>query len=359
MMATTTRAKRSYSPQQREQFEQERRQTLEELHNTLAKTLGTLSAAHEWQSWLKFASGFHQYSMNNSILIMIQSGGTATAVAGYRAWQAKGRQVRSGEKAIRILAPVIKRLDVEDRDGNPVRDESGKPRKINKLVGVRIVSVFDITATDGPPAPERPTPQLLTGQAPEGLWDALAAVAVDEGYTISRGNCGGANGWARFDTREIRVRDDVDDVQACKTLAHEIGHILLGHEDRNVGEHRGINEVEAESVAFMVLERHGVDSRQYTFNYVVGWAESAATPETPVEDIVRRTGERVIAIADKILTKTLPQPGPAGEAIDALAAATIGPDLRVANHPVTPDVTTTRPEHQLQLAVTQPVSRMP
>ncbi|HOA58910.1 MAG TPA: ArdC family protein, partial [Dermatophilaceae bacterium] len=57
-----------------------------------------------WQSWLKFASSLHKYSMSNTLLIMLATGGQATAVAGYRAWQAKGRQVRAGEKAIRILA---------------------------------------------------------------------------------------------------------------------------------------------------------------------------------------------------------------------------------------------------------------
>ncbi len=75
--------------------------------------------------------------------------------------------------------------------------------------------------------PEPPRPQLLTGQAPPGLWDALARLAADRRFTLERGDCGRANGWTDYTARTVRVRGDVDDAQAVKTLAHELGHVLL------------------------------------------------------------------------------------------------------------------------------------
>jgi hypothetical protein len=315
--------RRSYSPAERERFDAERRRQLEDAHTQLATALGGLAEAGPWQAWLKFAAGFHRYSFNNTLWLMVQSGGTATAVAGYKAWQAKGRQVRAGEKALKIFAPIIKKVDQTDRDGRPVLDAAGRARRVDQLVGMRLASVFDVSATDGEPLPERPQARLLTGQAPDGLWDALAGLVAEQGFVVSRGDCDGANGWTRFDTRQVRVRADLDDLAATKTLAHELGHILAGHGQQGPVDHRGIQEVEAESVAFMVLQAHGVDASQYTFNYVVGWAQTAATDGQLVEDIVRRTGERVIAIADKILARTQPAPGPDDDAIDALAAQTI------------------------------------
>ena len=311
--------RRSYSPAERERFDADRRRQLEDAHAQLTAALGSLANADQWQAWLKFAAGFHRYSFNNTLWLMLQSGGTATAVAGYKAWQAKGRQVRAGEKALKVFAPIIKRVEQTDRDGRPILDAAGHPRRIDQLVGMRLVSVFDVTATDGPPLPERPQARLLTGQAPPGLWGALAGLVAEQGFTLSRGDCDGANGWTRPDTRQVRVRADLDDLAATKTLLHELGHVLAGHGQDGPVDHRGIQEVEAESVAFMVLQAHGVDASQYTFNYVVGWAQTAATDEHPVEDIVRRTGERVIAIADKILARTQPAPDPGEDAIDARA----------------------------------------
>ena len=55
-----------------------------------------------------------------------------------------------------------------------------------------------------------------------------------------------------------------------------------------------------------VLGAHGVDSSQYTFDYVAGWAARAATDTTSIADIITATGQRVIAAADRILAHTQP-----------------------------------------------------
>ena len=281
-----------------------RRETLERLHGMLAERVSELGSGREWQAWLRFASSFTTYAFSNTILIWAQRP-DATMVAGYRAWQDKGRQVRRGETAIRILGPVTRRVAALDSQGRPILDDHGKPTTQLQLVGVKPVSVFDVSATDGQPLPEQPRPQLLTGQAPPGLWDSLTAMIEAEGFTVSRGDCGGANGITMFDTRQVRVRADVDDLQACKSLCHEGAHVLL-HSDRSDVGCRGVREVEAESVAHLVLQAHHGDTSQYTFNYVTGWAHQAPTADTSVDDIVRATGQRVITAATRILSTTQP-----------------------------------------------------
>ena len=310
-------SRRSLSQVQREAADEARRAAVEQLHRQLAEHVGSLDNRTEWEQYLAFARSFHQYSFGNRLLIMLQAP-NATAVAGYRAWQARGYQVRRGEKAIRVLGPVTTRVPLLDAAGNEVLDASGKPREVRQLVGVKPVSVFDIAQTDGPPPPEHPVPVLLTGQAPSGLWDSLATLVADRGFQLERGPCPGANGFTLYGDRVVRVRDDVDEAQAVKTLAHELGHVLIHADDGFDGTCRGLREVEAESVAYMVTQAHGLDSGQYTFRYVTGWATQAAGDQTP-EQVVRATGQRVIEAADLILAHTQPDAAsPADEALHAL-----------------------------------------
>ena len=330
-MTRTSSGKRP--PHDRDAAEASRTAVLEALHTQLAERVGSLDSSQEWVAWLRFANSFHRYSFNNTVLIWSQNP-EATMVAGYRAWQAKGRQVRRGETAIRVLGPVTTREATVDEQGNPVRGADGKPIQEVRIVGVKPVSVFDVSQTDGDPLPEPPQVQLLRGEAPAGLWDALQGFVESQGFTVSRGNCPDeANGVTMFAERQVRVRADVDDAQAVKTLAHEAGHVLLHAPDqRGSFACRGIVEVEAESVAFMVTAAHGLDASQYTFTYVTSWAHEATTPDGPsVEDIVRSTGQRVIGATDRILRTTQPAPTLVDEALSDLAVqVTRSPDRSAA-----------------------------
>ena len=190
--------------------------------------------------------------------------------------------------------------------------------------------MFDIRQTDGPPLPDPKIGEavLLTGQAPAGLWDRLQDLLEERGFDVRRGaDLGGPNGYTDFGQRLVMVRDDVDDAQAVKTLAHEAGHVLL-HQDQGSRDCRGIVEVEAESVAYMVTSAHGLDSSQYTFNYVAGWALNAVTEQRDLADILRSTGQRVIGAADLILQATQPAPTITDGALDALES-----DIRVQTDP--------------------------
>lgn len=231
----------------------------EELLAQLQAGVEKLTTGEEWQRMLDMSNRLHAYSFGNVLLINCQRPG-ATMVAGYKRWQELGRQVRRGEKSIRILAPVV--VKKEDEDGNEKR----------ALVGFRGTGVFDVSQTDGPPLPDV-RPCLLDGDAPSGLWDALAGQVEGRGFVLERGPCGPANGLTDFTTRTVRVRDDVSPAQAAKTLAHELAHVLL-HGPRHVQYFacRGRCEVEAESVAYIVAGWAGLPTDEYSFPYVAHWA---------------------------------------------------------------------------------------
>jgi DNA primase len=321
---------RPTTPAERARRDQAAADKLTALHERLTEQVAALRTGQDWRAWLDVAGRFHTYSFNNTLLIYAQNP-EATAVAGYGAWKALGRQVDKGERGIQILAPVIRRTHRDDQTSGTGEksvgraaaerarstppapappDEDAAAVGERRVAGYRVTYVWDVTQTSGDPLPTRPLPQLLAGQAPPGLWDALATVVTDRGFTLQRGHCTPANGWTNFTTHTVRVRDDVDDAQAVKTLAHELGHVLLHHptaaDHASTASCRGRGEVEAESVAYLVAAEHGLATDDYTFAYVAGWA--ADVDHARPEDVVRDTGTRVLTAARTLLAVTNPEP---------------------------------------------------
>ena len=174
----------------------------------------------------------------------------------------------------------------------------GKETAQRELRGFRVVHVFDVAQTDGERLPDV-APDLLIGSSPANLWERIAGLVEADGFVVERGDCSGANGYTRFDDRVVRVRDDVEPAQAVKTLAHELGHIRADHETRFTDTYhgsvncRGIAEIEAESIAYLVTTAAGLNSSGYSVPYVAGW--SGGDPA-----MLRATATRVLTTATKI-----------------------------------------------------------
>ena len=328
-MPSSKPRRRERTPQQQAAAQEARTDRLEALHQQLAAGVEAIRDGQAWADWLTVASRLHTYSFNNQILIAMQKP-EARMVAGYGAWQAMGRQVRKGEKAIWILAPVTRRartdadgtLDSDDLAGtSPAPDPAttGAGRGRGSVVGFRGAGVFDVSQTDGDPIPTPPAPQLLEGHAPPGLWDALTSVITARGFTVARcataAEIGGANGLTDYGTRAVTVRGDVDDAQAVKTLAHEAGHVLLHNPaDRGQGPAcRDLIEVEAETVAYLVAAHHGLDTADYTFAYIAGWAGRD-------NEAITSTARRVLDTARTLIAATDPAASPDPTVAAELAA---------------------------------------
>jgi antirestriction protein ArdC len=121
-------------------------------------------------------------------------------------------------------------------------------------------------------------------------------------HCCERGDCAGANGWTNFTTRVVRVRDDVDDAQATKTLAHELGHVLMHEPSLHVAANcRGHREVEAETFATLVCDLAGLDTHGYSVPYVAHWLNDLVSDEQDIVTVLIARTQRVLDVVDSVI----------------------------------------------------------
>ena len=278
-----------------------------------------LDDPEQWRQWATTLSRFHRYSAGNVFLIMAQRP-DATMVAGYHAWQQLGRQVRKGERGITILAPLIKRQPVEDTAHDAESSGPSKP----VLVGFRAATVFDVSQTTGRELPI-PQPQLLSGDTLQDVLAHIIAQAVPVPVQFAPSVAlDGANGVWNPRDQAITLATDRDPNQQLKTLLHEWAH-SLGVPDVAAAQHRhvGQEEIVAETTAFVVAQRLGLDTTDYSLPYVGSWAQG--DPQK-VRALTQHVVERVQALSvvldqaaqrDPVIAAALGGLAPAGTAADA------------------------------------------
>ena len=275
-----------------------------------------LFESDKFKQYLKTLSKFHDYSLNNTILIAMQKP-DATLVAGYTAWQKQfGRQVQKGENGIRILAPTPykKRMEVEKTDpatGEILTNPDGTSVKETKEVlmpAFKVVNVFDVSQTDGKPLPTLGVNELTGDVAQyEMFFEALKkACPVPMGFEQI---AGGAKGYFHTVENRIAIQEGMSQVQTVKTAIHEMTHQKLHSIDPTIKVDplepkltRNHKEVEAESVAFTVCQHYGIDTGDYSFAYVAGWSHGKDTPELKASlDKIRKTASEMITEIDEHL----------------------------------------------------------
>jgi antirestriction protein ArdC len=249
----------------------------------LDRAVSAIHSSDAFRAYLDVQARFHRYSYGN-VLLILSARPTATRVAGYRAWQSLGRQVRRGERGIKILVPMKVREpggqttpDAGDavepaampKDHGPSADPASVRRRL--LFGVG--TVFDISQTDGEPLATIDVP-VLTGTDGAALYGRMEAAARKDGLTVERGNLRLTRpetmGFYSPTERLIVVREAAQ-IQMTKTLAHELAH--------HYGDHRLSNaesETIAESVAYVTLAHYGLDSGLRSFPYVATWSQQPA-----------------------------------------------------------------------------------
>ena len=319
------------------------------LHTILEQAVESPS---HWQVLLDASATLWRYSGGNVALLMMQMAqrGTEdpTLVAGYKEWERHGRTVLRGERALWVIAPRTSRVQqVTLPDGTRQQVVLGEklPRgavedgKRTIIVGWRGQAVFDVSQTQG-------TPLLVPRafDAPEAdsaeLWRSLSVVASRHGFRVdvTDAQYGLTSGFTDFTQRLIQVGAWLGSVERSAVLAHELGHLLLHGPNDEVGrlygssaEHRGLAEIEAESVAYTVLRAHGIDRGEQSALYLLGWADSVIRTQraaferdmysphpTSRADVAKSVLGRVTAASKGILEITHP-PGFGGKisAVDA------------------------------------------
>lgn len=294
---------------------QSNKERIKEITAGIEKGIMELFESDRYRNYLTTMSRFHKYSLNNVMLIHAQRP-NATLVAGFSKWKNSfGRHVKKGEKGIQILAPTPYKIKVDkeklDPDTKlPMLDDEGKPITEEKEVTIpmfKVVSVFDVSQTDG-----KPLPQIsfsLTGDVAqyEVFMEALRRTSQVP-ITIEPMEPG-MDGYFHLEKQAIFLREGMSQVQTVCAAIHEMAHSRLhnyekmteladdgetilvpGEKDRNT------EEVEAESISYAVCQYFGIETADNSFGYIASWSQGKALKELRASlETINKTSSELIS----------------------------------------------------------------
>lgn len=266
----------------------------------LQKGLDELFVSDKYTQYLDTMSKFHNYSINNCLLISMQKP-DATLVAGYTTWRDKfHRHVLKGEKGITIIAPTpfktTREIEVKDTDGNTLLNNDGTPVVETKEFihqSYSITKVFDISQTDGEPLPSI-TSELRN---PVDGFDYYLNSIRDLSPVPIRFDdiASGAKGYYSPSKQEIVIQRGMSEEQTLKTAIHECAHARLGHGGENDYFDKNTREVQAESIAYCCCKHIGIDTKEYSFGYIAGWSSGRDTKELKESlEIIKKESDQII-----------------------------------------------------------------
>ena len=274
-----------------------RKNKVQEITDRLETGIKELFDSEKYVTWLNTMSKFHEYSLNNTILIAMQKP-DATMVAGYTQWQKDfERNVNKGEKAIRILAwnphkEKVERDKIDPETHEPVKDENGNTVKEIAEVqrpSYKVVNVFDVSQTEGKEIPTLATELQGNVRNFQDFFEALKRTCP---VPIEFENINGsARGYFHQKDQRIAIQEGMSEIQTIKTAIHEMAHQKLhsveqennqsyqSKKQEEKAQTRSEKEVEAESVAYTVCQHFGIDTSDYSFGYVAGWSQGKEMAE--------------------------------------------------------------------------------
>ena len=373
-------------------------QQVREITEKLEQGIKELFESERFKEYLRTMSKFYHYSFSNTLLIAMQKP-EATYVAGYTSWQRNfDRQVMKGEKGIKILAPAPykakeEREKIDPSTQKPILDADGKP--VTETVEVmrpafKVVSVFDISQTDGKELPDIIVDEL-SGSV-ENYAAFFEALKQESPAPIAFEDIpGGAKGFFSPVENRIAIQEGMSEIQTIKTAIHEIAHAKLHSIDRpepeptwkivmisdggtkrdflsgfaseteaneaaeregwrfvdenrfewrleveedtsavqEMRKDRHTKEVEAESVAYTVCQRYGIETSDYSFGYIAGWSSDKETRELKGSlETIRKTAAEMIDSIDAKLKVLMAEKAQSAEK-DAEAPAEPMPEAPV------------------------------
>ena len=283
---------------------------MKEITDRLETGIQELFESERYKAYLTSMAKFHSYSFNNTLLIAMQGG---QLVAGYNKWRDDfHRNVKRGEKGIKILAPapykVKKEVPKRDEQGQPMMEKDGKPLtevQEKQIPAFKIVSVFDVSQTEGEPLPSIGVDELAGNV--EQYEDFFKALEQTSPVPMAFEDIpGGSHGYYHLTEKRIAIQENMSELQTLKTAIHEIAHAKLHAIDPEAPLTEQANrpdsrtrEVQAESVAYAVCQHYGLDTSDYSFGYVAGWSSGKDLKELRASlETIRVTAHELITTID-------------------------------------------------------------
>lgn len=264
------------------------RERIQEISEQLEEGVRNMFESEQYKKWLSVCSRFHNYSLNNTILITMQRP-DASFVCGYARWKEFGRTVKKGEHGIRILAPYKYKTEIEDSNGD---------RQTVEQIGFKPVYVFDVAQTEGKELPTIGVHEL-TGDVKEYRRMFRALTEISPVPIRFEEIQSGAKGYYNDAEKCIALQSGMSQLQTIKTLVHEICH-SQNHSREALKERAGLDrrsmEVESESVAHIVLKTFNLDSEDYSIPYISSWSSGKDIKE------LKACMESIKSTADEMIT---------------------------------------------------------
>lgn len=298
---------------------QSSKERMREIVDSIETGIKELFESDKYRKYLATMSRFHHYSLNNVMLIHLQRP-DATLVAGFNKWRDQfGRNVMKGEKGIKIIAPTPFKKKIEeakidpdtlmpllDKDGNTVMEE-----KEIRIPMFKVVSVFDVSQTQGKPLPQLASNLSGNVQQYEIFMEALrrSSPVPMEIRPIERDT----DGYFSLTNQSITIRAGMSEVQTVCAAVHEIAHSKLHNYDQNTvladdGEtvlapeekDRNTEEVEAESISYAVCQYYGIETAENSFGYIATWSQGKELKELRASlETINRTASELITDIDR------------------------------------------------------------
>ena len=295
----------------------------EQVKQITAKIEGRVQELFQSEQYLEYLhtmARFHNYSVNNTIMIHMQMP-HATHVAGFNKWKNKfGRHVKKGEKGLTILAPTpykkrIEEMKLDPETKVPMRDKGGNIITEEKVVEIplfRPVRVFDVSQTEGQPLPSLTA--SLTGDVEryEVFMEALRRTSpAPIEIKPLRENL---DGIFSPKTNMIALQDGMSQVQTVCAAVHEITHAMLHNRERTYiaasaglegkeppkPKDKNTKEVEAESVSYTVCQYYGIETSANSLGYIATWSSDKTLPELKASlETISKTANALITSIDR------------------------------------------------------------
>lgn len=283
---------RNWKKMSKEEEDKKRQETIDKAIETMNKGIYEYLDSDRFKTLLDTMSKFHDYSMNNTLLILGQNP-HATHLAGYNKWQQDfNRQVKRGEKGLMIWMPVEIKVKekqyVLDEKGNRILGDDGKFKKEEVVVKkhtFKIGYTFDVSQTEqieGKEVVELSPVKELEGDVKDYQALTKALMEISPVPITIEAFDGTAKGCYNPLTNEIKIQPEMSEVQTIKTMIHEIAHSIV-HSNENLDQlkqkeniefSKSEREVQAESIAYIVSSHLGIDTSDYSFPYVATWGLS-------------------------------------------------------------------------------------
>lgn len=300
------------------------KERLKEITDSIETGIKEMFESDKYKSYLQTMSRFHNYSLNNTMLIAMQKP-DATLVAGYNKWKNSfSRNVKKGEKGIKIIAPVPykvkeEREKLDPQTKAPMLDGNGKvimEEIENVRPAFRVVSVFDVSQTEGKEIPSLASDLVGDVKHYEIFIEALKRTSQVpiEIKPITNGS----DGYYHLEDKSISIREGMSEVQTISAIVHEIAHSKLhdyelqkmSEDTEPIKKDRNTEEVEAESISFAVCSYYGIETAENSLGYIANWSKNKELKELKSSlGLIGKTSSELITSIDKHFAEIIKERG--------------------------------------------------